>query len=148
MRTLMFAVGFCMAQVFVPAQAASFATISPAATGRASTMLNAGRQLGGAIGVAIFTTVIVGVGAFHDVAGHARPDLASYHAAFLTAVVLALVGAAAALTIHDADAAATMTARRSRPARQTLRPSPPPATVMDSPATASPLERPSAPGRS
>ena len=36
-RLLMFALGLAMAQVFVPTQAAAFATISPAATGRAST---------------------------------------------------------------------------------------------------------------
>jgi hypothetical protein len=39
--------------VFVPVQAASFATITPAATGRAASMFNAFRQLGGAIGVAV-----------------------------------------------------------------------------------------------
>ncbi|HLM90308.1 MAG TPA: hypothetical protein VK284_15030 [Streptosporangiaceae bacterium] len=41
----MFTLGLSMAQVFVPVQAASFATITPAATGRASTMFNAIRQL-------------------------------------------------------------------------------------------------------
>ena len=64
-RLLMFSLGFAMAQVFVPTQAAAFATISPAATGRASTMFNAVRQLGGAVGVALLTTVIVLVGATH-----------------------------------------------------------------------------------
>ena len=61
-RVLMFALGFGMGQVFVPTQAASFATISPAATGRASTLFNAVRQLGGAVGVALLTTAIVIVG--------------------------------------------------------------------------------------
>jgi hypothetical protein len=56
-----------MAQVFVPVQAASFATISPADTGRASTLYNASRQLGGAIGVALLTTTIVIVGPLHVV---------------------------------------------------------------------------------
>jgi MFS family permease len=51
-RLLMFTLGLSMAQVFVPVQAASFATITSAATGRASTLFNAIRQLGGAIGVA------------------------------------------------------------------------------------------------
>jgi hypothetical protein len=36
-RLLMFTLGLSMAQVFVPVQAASFAAITPAATGRAST---------------------------------------------------------------------------------------------------------------
>ena len=45
-RADMFAAGYAMAHVFVPSQAAGFATISPAATGRASTLFNALRQLG------------------------------------------------------------------------------------------------------
>ena len=55
----MFALGLFMGQVFVPTQAATFATISPASTGRASTLFNAVRQLGGAVGVALLTTAIV-----------------------------------------------------------------------------------------
>ena len=70
-RLLMLTLGLSMAQVFVPVQAASFATISPAATGRASTMFNAVRQLGGAIGVAVLTTVIVLIGPVHA-GGRAR----------------------------------------------------------------------------
>ena len=111
MRLLMLFLGIAMAQVFVPAQAASFATISAEATGRASTMFNVGRQLGSAVGVAVFTTVIVAVGATKVVAGRVTPNLAAYHAAFLVAAALALVGATVALTIHDADAASTMVRR-------------------------------------
>ena len=55
-RLLMFTMGLSMGQVFVPTQAAAFATISPEATGKASTMFNAARQVGGAIGVALLTT--------------------------------------------------------------------------------------------
>ncbi len=61
-RALLFCMGIGMAQVFIPAQAISFATISPADTGRASTLYNAFRQLGGAIGVSLLTTVLVLVG--------------------------------------------------------------------------------------
>jgi EmrB/QacA subfamily drug resistance transporter len=113
-RLLMFALGVAMAQVFVPAQAAAFATISPEATGRASTMFNVGRQLGSAVGVAMLTTVIVAVGATMTVAGRVTPNLAAYHAAFLVAAGVAVAGAAVALTIHDADAAATMVRRGRR----------------------------------
>jgi hypothetical protein len=42
-----------------------------------------------------------------------QPNLAAYHAAFLAAAVLALIGACKALTISDRDAAATMK-RKSR----------------------------------
>jgi hypothetical protein len=110
----MFSLGFAMAQVFVPTQAAAFATISPAATGRASTTFNALRQLGGAIGVALLTTVIVLVGSTHRVAGHEVANLAAYRITFLVAAAVCLVGVASALTIRDADAAATIPARRGR----------------------------------
>jgi EmrB/QacA subfamily drug resistance transporter len=113
MRLLMFCLGLAMGQVFVPAQAAAFATISPEATGRASTLFNVVRQLGSAAGVAVLTTAIVAVGPVHVVAGHATANLAAYHVAFLIAAGIALAGAAVALTIHDADAAATIV-RRSR----------------------------------
>jgi EmrB/QacA subfamily drug resistance transporter len=113
-RLLMFSLGFAMAQVFVPTQAAAFATISPAATGRASTTFNALRQLGGAIGVALLTTVIVLVGSTHRVAGHEVANLAAYRITFLVAAAVCLVGVASALTIRDAEAAATIPARRGR----------------------------------
>ena len=114
-RLLMLTLGLSMAQVFVPVQAASFATITPAATGRASTMFNAIRQLGGAIGVAVLTTVIVLVGPVHLVAGHPVPNLIAYRVAFLVAAAVCLCAVACSLSIRDADAAATIPARRGRP---------------------------------
>ena len=122
MRLLMFCLGFAMGQVFVPAQAAAFATISPEATGRASTVFNVIRQLGSAFGVAVLTTAVVAVGTTKVVDGRVTPDLAGYHAAFLVAAALAAVGIVVALTIHDADAAATMIRRASRKTRQDGRP--------------------------
>jgi len=98
--------------VFVPTQAAAFATISPAATGRASTMFNALRQLGGATGVALLTTVIAAAGETHRVAGHQVANLAAYRITFLVAAAVCLAGLASALSIRDADAAATIPARR------------------------------------
>lgn len=112
-RLLLFGMGVCLGQVFVPTQAATFATISPAATGGASTMFNAVRQLGGAIGVALFTTVVVAVGAVHIVSGHARPDLTAYHAAFFAAAACSLLAGAFALWIRDGDAISTMPGRRA-----------------------------------
>jgi EmrB/QacA subfamily drug resistance transporter len=114
MRLLMFLLGVAMGQVFVPAQAAAFATISPQATARASTMFNVVRQVGSAAGVAVVTTAIVAVGATRIVAGRVAPNLAAYHAAFLVAAGLAAAAAVVALTIHDADAAATIVRRRAR----------------------------------
>jgi EmrB/QacA subfamily drug resistance transporter len=118
-RLLMLTLGLSMAQVFVPVQAASFATITPAATGRAATMFNAIRQLGGAVGVAVLTTVIVLVGPVHLVAGHPVPNLDAYRVAFLVAAAIALSGVACSLSIHDADAAATRPgARHIEPAAE------------------------------
>ena len=75
----MLTLGLSMAQIFVPLQAAAFATITPAATGRALTMFNAVLQLG----VAVLTTAIVLVGSVHLVAGHPVANLTAYRAAFL-----------------------------------------------------------------
>ena len=110
-RLLMLTLGLSMAQIFVPVQAAAFATITPAATGRASTMFNAIRQLGGAIGVAILTTVIVFVDPVHLVAGHEVANLTAYRAAFGVAAALCCCALPISLSIRDADAAASMPRR-------------------------------------
>jgi EmrB/QacA subfamily drug resistance transporter len=114
-RLLMFTMGLAMGQVFVPTQAAAFATISAAATGKASTMFNTARQVGGAIGVALLTTAIVLIGTNHVVAGHQVASLTAYRIAFLVAAAFCLAGVASALSIHDADAAATIPSRRHNP---------------------------------
>jgi hypothetical protein len=98
----------------VSGQAASFATISRAATGRASTLYNAARQLGGAIGVALLTTVIALIGPTHTIAGHVAANLTAYRITFLVAAAAALLGLPSALTIHDSDAAQTMVDPRTR----------------------------------
>jgi EmrB/QacA subfamily drug resistance transporter len=116
MRVLMFVLGYGMSHVFVPSQAAGFATISPAATARASTLFNALRQLGGAVGVAALSTVVAAVGPVHVVAGRIHPNLTAYHTAFLVAAALAVLAGVVATTINDADAAGTMV-RRGRRAR-------------------------------
>ena len=118
MRGYMVLLGVCQAHVFIPAQAAAFATVSPASTGRAATMFNAGRQLGGAVGVAVLSTVISAIGVSHQIGGVTRPDAAGYHAAFLAAAGIALAGAVWATAINDADAAPTMQARPGRPRRR------------------------------
>jgi EmrB/QacA subfamily drug resistance transporter len=113
-RLLLFFAGYGMSHVFVPSQAAGFATISPADTGRASTLFNALRQLGGAVGVALLTSVVAAVGPV-KVSGHKPvPNLSAYHAGFLVAAAVAIVAAVVALTVNDADAAPTMVRRRRR----------------------------------
>ena len=113
-RLIMLIFGVGMSGVFIPAQAASFATISRARTGRASSVFNAGKQLGGALGVALLTTVLAGIGPVRHVAGRVAVDLTAYHGSFLAAAVVTVIAAGVALTVPDADAAATMVPRRRR----------------------------------
>jgi EmrB/QacA subfamily drug resistance transporter len=118
MRGLMFLLGMIVAQIFVPSQAASFAMISPADTGRASTLFNTGRQVGSAVGVAVLSTVLIGVGSTQAAGGVSHPNLRAYHLAFAAAAAFALAGTAFSLRIHDSDAAATMVRRRPKRASQ------------------------------
>ena len=120
-RGLMFATGFSMAHVFMPAQTAAFATISAKATGRASTLFNAQRQLGSAIGVALLGTVLATIGtSTTGPGGTPSANLTAYHAAFLVAAGLAAVAAVVALFISDRDAAPTMVVNRSATAVEQL----------------------------
>jgi MFS family permease len=112
-RAIMLLLGVAMAHVFAPSQAAAFATITSAATGRASTLFNASRQLGSAVGIATLTTVIATIGTTHQIAGHLTPQLSAYHWAFVTAAAVALLATALAFTMDDKAAAPTM--RPDRP---------------------------------
>jgi EmrB/QacA subfamily drug resistance transporter len=112
LRGLMFLIGFGMAYSFLPMQAAAFATISHAATGQASTLYNAERQIGSAIGVAVVSTALNIFGPVTQSAtGAIIPNVTAYHAAFISAAVLALIAAGFSLAIHDKDAASTMVIR-------------------------------------
>ena len=108
MRLLMLAMGLAMGQVVVSTQAATFATVSAADTGHASSLFSMSRQLGSAIGIALLATVFTAVGTTSTIAGHAGPNLAAYHVAFLVAAFVAGLAVLPALTIQDADAAGTL----------------------------------------
>jgi MFS family permease len=59
-RLIMVALGLGISLVFIPNQAASMATITKTQTGRASAIFNAGKQLGGAVGlIAVLVARIV-----------------------------------------------------------------------------------------
>ena len=111
-RLIMFAVGIGVSLVFIPNQAASMATITKAQTGRASAIFNAGKQLGGAVGVALLATVLAAAGPTQERAGHLTANLTAYHDGFLAAAAVALISVLAARTVRDSDAAATMVPRR------------------------------------
>lgn len=115
-RALMFAMGCAMAYIFLSNQAASLATISSAATGRASTMSSVQRQVGAAIGVAVASSVLVAFGPLKSISGGSQvPNLTAYRGAFLAAAGFALVGSMIAQTVPDRDAAATMRMRATEP---------------------------------
>ena len=59
-----------------------------------STLFNASRQLGSAVGIATLTTVIATIGTTHQIAGHLTPQLSAYHWAFVTAAAVALLATA------------------------------------------------------
>jgi hypothetical protein len=117
-RLFLFGMGLGVGQVFVGGQAVSFATISPADTGRASTLYNTLRQLGGAVGIALLTTVLVLVGPTHQVNGHIATNFSAYHITFLVATAVCVGGLPWSLSIRDADAAHTIPARRQKKSRK------------------------------
>lgn len=114
-RGLMFMLGAGMAYVFLPNQAAGLATISREDTGRASMLTSVQRQVGAALGVATVSSVLAMADPalareLADPADAVKP----YRAAFIAAAVFAIAGAAIALRVPDADAAATMVPARRR----------------------------------
>lgn len=113
-RLDMLLLGLGVAFVFIPSQASSMAAITKAQTGRASAIFNAGKQLGGALGVALLGTVVAAVGQTRQEGDHPGMSLGAYHDAFLAAGAVALLAIAVALAIRDTDAAATMSPPSSR----------------------------------
>ncbi len=98
---LMFFTGCSFGFAMSPSQAAALATVSPALTGQASTLLNTLRQAGGAAGVALLGSVLAAT----------RPgplDLAGYRLAFVAAACLMVAGGVLSAMVRDSDAAPTM----------------------------------------
>ena len=108
LRAILFVMGFGVAAVFMPSQAAGFATVGEARTGVASTIFNAQRQVGGAIGVAMLTAVISALHPVRTVAGRPEANLHAFHTGLLLCAAVAVVAALAALSVRDSDAASTM----------------------------------------
>ncbi|WP_210589157.1 DHA2 family efflux MFS transporter permease subunit [Streptomyces sp. GESEQ-35] len=105
---LLVLMGLAVGQVFLGTQSASFATVSDASSGHASTLFNVGRRIGGAFGVAVVTTVLV------SASGSGGGDMSGYRAAFLTAAALNVLGLYAATRVSDSDAAPTIPQPRRR----------------------------------
>jgi EmrB/QacA subfamily drug resistance transporter len=114
-RGLMFARGMSMAFAFIPMQAASFATIAPSDTGRASSLFSTQRQVGAAFGVALLATILAS--RTNTLVAEALPNgeaavvdaqVSAYHQAMFASALLAAVGIIAALFVRDSDAAPSM----------------------------------------
>jgi EmrB/QacA subfamily drug resistance transporter len=113
-RFFMFGMGAGMAYMLISQQAARFANISPADTGRATALAAAIQQGSAAIAVALLTTVLT-----IRAGSGSPPSPADFKPVFLTAALMAIVAAGLALRIRDGDAAATMVRRVvERPAVQ------------------------------
>jgi len=98
---VMFVLGYAMAHVFGSVTAAAFATVPAEQSAQASTLFNAQRQLGAALGVAVAATSLT-----------LLAD-ADYRWAFGVTALFSLSGALLALRIPDEDAADTRDAPRN-----------------------------------
>ncbi|HEU0073516.1 MAG TPA: MDR family MFS transporter [Dehalococcoidia bacterium] len=95
--------------LFIPLQAATFATISPEATGRASSLFSVTRQVAASLGVAILATALTNRLGVHEavLADPATRDaaLSAFQDTFLFAGALSVLGMLACLLIDDDRAA-------------------------------------------
>jgi EmrB/QacA subfamily drug resistance transporter len=135
-RGLMFTRGVFMAFAFIPLQASTYSTITPADTGRATAIFSTQRQVAAAFGVATAATVLTTAmtqrlaGLVPGSPASIDAQVSSYHVVFLAASLLAFGAAAVALLIRDEDAAATMRARSHRPVGALGEPSADPTSMV------------------
>ncbi|MEI6665259.1 MAG: MFS transporter, partial [Chloroflexota bacterium] len=118
LRILMYALGLTMSCVILPNQAAALARIAPADTGRASAIMNALQRTASAVGVAVLATVLAIFLPPNAQALTGGALVPAFHATFIAASGLALLGAIFAPRIHDSDAASTMRPRPGLPVAQ------------------------------
>jgi MFS family permease len=90
---------------FVPISIAALAGIEPTEAGLASGLINTSQQIGGALGIAALSTIAASR-TTHALAGgstHADALVAGFHAAFLAAAAVSIVGIVAALLLIRRD---------------------------------------------
>jgi EmrB/QacA subfamily drug resistance transporter len=108
-RMIMFGRGCFMAFAFIPLQTATFATVSPADTGRASSLYNAQRQMGAALGVASLATILASrLNAAGGLRAPINAKVTSFHEAMAASGIFTVLGLISVWFIRDEDAAATM----------------------------------------
>ncbi|APV45456.1 drug resistance transporter, EmrB/QacA subfamily [Dehalogenimonas formicexedens] len=111
-RGALFLRGASMAFAVIPIQAAAFANISGAETGRASSIFNTNRQVASSFGTALLGTVL-----FEMLKGTTSTagQLLAYHVSFIVAAAMGVIAIIFASTIHDEDAAESMKASTPGP---------------------------------
>jgi len=111
-RLIMLFRGMSFALMLVSLQTATYATIRPQDTGRASAIYNAGRQVAASFGVALLATVLSNRMSHHgaELGNPVTRDgaLLAFHEAFLAAAVLAGIGILLTMLVDDREAAGTM----------------------------------------
>ena len=109
----MFVIGAGMAGVFLPNQAASMATIPRAKLGGASMVYSVQRQISGAMGVALLSTVLSVIGIYKAGSGGEETNLVAWQTAFVVGGILSLIGSFMGRLVPDEDAAETMQQTRT-----------------------------------
>ena len=114
-RGIMFLRGLGFGLVLVPLQAATYATVTPAQTGRATAVYNATSQFASSLGVAVAASLLTSRLAHHGFVqgnpatyGH---SLDAFQDSFLVLAIVSTVGVLVALFISDRAAAPTMNVR-------------------------------------
>ena len=115
-RAIMFLRGVSISFAFVASQAATFSTISPEETGRASSLFSTNRQVAGSVGVAVLATVLdeamgSSLSATARTAAVQQAQLQAFHIAFAASLAFGLLGILFASRIRDEDAASSMEPR-------------------------------------
>jgi MFS family permease len=98
-------IGFGLAMSFIPVSIAALAGVGPREAGLASGLINTSQQIGGAIGVAIASTIATTHAASLLRSGHSQPDAltSGYALAFWVIAGFAAAGAAAAFFLVRSD---------------------------------------------
>ncbi len=121
---IMFLRGIAFAFSIIPVQAATYAQTASKDMGRATSLFSTGRQVATSLGIAMSVTVLSSHAQMYAsatvraalpaarAAAIQHGTLLAFHDAFAVTALIGLLGMVFALWIRDADAAATMRARR------------------------------------
>ena len=107
-----------MALCFVPISIAALAGVSEAEAGIASGLINTSQQVGGAVGIALLSTIAISRTDNEVAAGTALPQAmtSGFQLAFWVGAGIALAGVVAALVLIRQEELAPAEARETQPA--------------------------------